>query len=183
MTQDDLRNRYFTWLYDLVCEKRFAQQISYKKLLMNLHNVDFRYSIPNDSNRAEDGVSLRYRFALSIGYEDAPELVIDALEGPCSVLEMMVALALHCEENIMDDPSMGNRTGQWFWGMVVNLGLGNMTDDRFDKHQFMNAIDIFLDREYEPDGRGGLFTVRHCDRDLRSMEIWHQLCRYLNNIT
>ena len=33
----------------------------------------------------------------------------------CSVLEMMIALAIRCEEHIMDDPDVGNRTGQWFW--------------------------------------------------------------------
>jgi hypothetical protein len=149
---------------------------------MYLHSVDFRYSIPNDSNRAEDGVSLRYRFALSLGYEDDPELIMDDLEGPCSVLEMMVALAVHCEENIMDDPSKGNRTSQWFWAMIVNLDLGYMSDDRFNKRRVVDAVDILLDRRYEPDGRGGLFTVRDADRDLRYVEIWHQLCWYLNDI-
>ena len=83
----------------------------------------------------------------------------------------------------MDDPEIGDRTGQWFWGMIVNLGLGSMTDNRYDEDFVTETIERFLDRDYEPDGKGGLFTVRNCDRDLRYVEIWYQLCWYLDNIT
>lgn len=40
-------------------------------------------------------------------------------------LEMIIALAIRLEEHIMDDPDIGNRTGQWFWDMIVSLGLGS----------------------------------------------------------
>lgn len=83
----------------------------------------------------------------------------------------------------MDDPEYGNRTGQWFWNMVNSLGLGSMTDDRYDAYSIDRTIEIFLDREYDADGQGGLFTVRHCDEDMRNVEIWTQLCWYLNDIS
>ena len=147
---------------------------------MHLHNTTFTYLIPKDQNRAEDGIDLRYRFAIVCNYSEDLDYILDMLAGPCSVLEMMVALAIRCEENIMENPNMGDRTGQWFWGMVVNLGLGSMTDDRYDRRYVSNAIRTFLDRRYSPDGQGGLFTVRHCDEDLTNVEIWHQLCWYLD---
>lgn len=152
---------------------------------MKLHSVEFTYIIPRDSNRADDGINMRYRFVISHGYEyeDIYEDIMDALDGPCSVLEMIIALAIRCEETIMDDPNVGDRTGQWFWGMITNLGLGSMTDERFDRDYVERVIDIFLNREYEPDGKGGLFTIRHFDQDLRDAEIWHQLCWYLDSIT
>lgn len=175
-------DEYFDWLFDLVCEDRFSPDISYRRLLDQLHNTRFRYSIPMDRNRAEDGVDLRRRFALYQGYEDSCDLVLEQLRGPCSVLEMMVALAVRCEENIMDDPRVGDRTQQWFWGMIANLGLGSMTDNRYDETYVDEAIDILLNREYEPNGRGGLFTVRHCNVDMRTVEIWHQLCKYLDSL-
>lgn len=181
--RDRIHNEYFEWLYDLACGNRYSKQISYRKLLIQLHSTVFRYSIPMDRNRAEDGIDLRYRFAISMRHNDSPEYIMDILDGPCSVLEMMVALAMRCEETIMDDAGVGNRTGQWFWGMVTNLGLGSMMDNRFDKRVVDDIINRFLDREYEPDGEGGLFTVRYCDSDLRDIEIWHQLCWYLDSIT
>lgn len=183
MTRFRITNEYFNWLTDLMCKERFAPGTSYSKLLEKLHDTVFRYSIPKDQNRAEDGIDLRYRFAITNGYEDVYDMVLDILDGPCSVFEMMVALAIRCEEAIMDSPDMGDRTGQWFWKMVVSLGLGSMMDDRFDEIFVEEAIDRFLDREYEPNGIGGLFTIRNCDRDLREVEIWYQLCWYLDNIT
>ena len=58
-----------------------------------------------------------------------------------------------------------------------------MSDDRFDRQLVEETIDRFLHHEYAPNGKGGLFTVDNCDKDLRKLEIWHQLCCYLNSIT
>lgn len=183
MTRDSIINEYFEWLLDLVYKYRRLSSVSFVKLLMRLHEIEFRYTIPMDENRAESGRSLRYRFAITNGYEDSYRTVLEYLDGPCSVLEMMVALAVHCEEDIMDDTRYGNRTEQWFWGMIVNLGLGGMVDTKFDRRVVDEHIEVFLNREYEPDGRGGLFTIKNCDRDLRTVEIWCQLSWYLNSIT
>ncbi len=176
--EDRINDEYFEWLCELVDIKRFSKCVSYRKLLMHLHNIEFTWTIPLDDNRADDGIQLRRRFAL---YCD--DITIKRyLTGPCSVLEMMAALAARCEE-FMDDTQMGNRTGQWFWGMIHNLGLSPMTDSKFDRNFVDDTIARLLNREYEPDGRGGLFTVRHCSHDLRTVEIWCQLSWYLDSIT
>lgn len=180
MFRDGIIDEYFNWLSGLVCGKRYSKQISYERLLVRLHDTEFRYLIPNDRNRAQNGCALRYRFALDRNYDD--EYVADILRGPCSVLEMMIAVAIYCEEHIMIDPRYGDRTGQWFWGMIVNLGLGAMTDNRFDSRYVDEVLNRFLEREYEPDGRGGLFTIDRCPRDLRDVEIFTQMCWYLDNI-
>lgn len=179
MTDRHIIDEYFEWLFNLVCGKRYSEQISYRKLLMRLHETEFTFIHPMDRNRAEDGANLRYRFSVDMGFNDIP----GCLNGSCSVLEMMVALAIKCEENIMDDAHIGNRTGQWFWGMVTNLGLGSMMDSRFDKKVVDSVIERFLNRQYEPNGRGGLFTIKRYPRDLRDVEIWYQLCWYLDSIT
>lgn len=180
--RDKINDEYFDWLFDLVCKKRFSKQVSYRKLLVRLHNTDFRYVMTRDRNRFEDGVSLRHRFILHHDYEDAYELIMESLDGPCSVLEMMIALGIRCEEDIMDDTRYENRAGQWFWGMITNLGLNSMTDARFDERFVDDVVERFLDRNYAPDGKGGLFRIRNCDEDLRKVEIWYQLLWYLDTI-
>jgi hypothetical protein len=179
-----IRQEYFDWLVGLVTSNRQANFISFSRLLTYLHEIEFRWIIPRDQNRAINGQELRWRYAIELEEDrDYADYILNELDGPCSVLEMMVALALHCEEDIMDDPAYGNRAGQWFWNMIVNLGLGSMTDDIFDQRLVDRVINRFLNRDYDPDGKGGLFRIRNCDYDLRDVEIEYQLYWYLNSIT
>lgn len=176
--KDRINDDYFEWLCEVVDSKRFSKHVSYRKLLMHLHNIEFTWFIPYDDNRADDGIMLRRKFALAHHDEE----LSDYISGPCSVLEMMAALAIRCEESIMDDTLFGNRTGQWFWGMIRNLGLSSMNDSNFDAKFVDDVIARFLNREYEPNGKGGLFTIKNCGHDLRTVEIWRQLSWYLGSI-
>ena len=177
--QNIVENQYFDWLYDYVCKNKSHGNTTYKKLLMTLHDIEFIFSVPNDINRAIDGEDLRYRFSLY--FEEKENISLPArIKGPCSVLEMMIALAIRCEETIMDDTLYGDRTSQWFWNMMNNLGIGLMTDDIYDRDFVKRKIDTFLNREYEPNGKGGLFYIRDCEEDLTKFEIWAQLCWYLD---
>lgn len=171
---------YFQWMYSLICDDRFKTP-TYKKLLNHLNSVEFEYILPMDEHRAADGVELRYRFGYEEGYDDR---VIASLidDHPCSILEMMLALAIRCEEHIMDDDDFGDRTGQWFWTMLTNLGLGSMHDDVYDPDYVDFVILRFLNREYKKNGEGGLFVVDDGVTDMRTLDIWYQLCFYINEI-
>lgn len=181
MTELELNNEYFEWMCQLVYDERYTRRLSHQKLLRHLHNIDFQYSLPMDGNRAEDGTDLRYRFGYEKKYE-GPMIACYLDNRPCSVLEMLIALAFRCEEHIMDDPDVGNRMGQWFWNMIVNLGLGSMNDSRFDVAYTDEVIFRFMDRKYKRNGEGGLFTIEHCKCDMRSVEIWYQMNWYLDSI-
>lgn len=179
MTADQLNNEYFEWMHKLVCNDQYYKNLSFRKLLYYLHGTPFIYSVPMDENRAIAGTDFRYRFGYECGYSrEVIERYLDT--RPCSVLEMMVSLAFCVEEHIMDDPDYGNRTGQWFWNMVVSLGLGAMCDARFDRRYVEETVFRFLDREYEPNGKGGLFTLSDAKYDMREASIWNQTMWYLN---
>ncbi len=173
----NLREEYFDWMYSMVCYNRFAKENSYRKLLYFLHSVEYRWKLPDDENRTEDGEEgLRWTFA----YENHIDIG-DELDGPCSVLEMILGLAYRCED-IMSDPAVGDRTVQWFWRMITNLGLGGMTDNNFDEEEADRIVERFLDRRYTHDGHGGLFVVPHAEEDLRDVSTWTQMLWYLNRI-
>lgn len=181
MVSYELNQRYFNWIYELVCGQDSYNRLSYKKLLTCLFNIEFTYSIYMDKNRAEDGIEFRYHFGNLKGYSD--RIISKYIDDkPCSVLEMIVALAFRVENEIMDDSTYGNRTGQWFWNMIVSLGLGSMSDSRYNKREVDRILDIFLNRTYEANGRGGLFTIEDCPYDLRAVDIWYQMMWYLNTI-
>ena len=178
LVRSDIEKYYFEWMFDLICANRYSEEFSYRKVLEYLHDVEFTYSIPRDIDRAEDGKALRYRFAYENDYEGAEKY----LDGPCTILELMVSMAIRCEE-IMDDTAYGDRTAQWFWRMMINLGIDDMTNSRFDVYYVSEVIDKFLNRDYDPDGRGGLFRVRHCDYDLRHVDLWRQMTWFLDENT
>lgn len=164
---------YFCKLRDFVCRDIFAPGISYDSLLFALFKRPFEFLLPRDANRYNDGLAFRNCYD---NHGDYSKL------APCSVLEMMIALAVRCEETIMTNPEKGDRTLQWFWGMVRSLGLWGMTDDCFSQAVVDYILDRFISREYNPDGSGGLFTIPNCNRDLRRVEIWTQLCWFLDSI-
>lgn len=179
MIKEKIRNEYFEWLCSIVTDNSNSSGLSYKKLLTRLFDTDFEYVMYQDCNRFEDGCNLRYRFAYEHDYGDISDCLDDRA---CSILEMMVALCIRCEEHIMDNPNLGNRTGQWFWNMIVNLGLGHMSDETFDSGYVDDVLLKFINRDYAPDGKGGLVTIENCRVDLRDVEIWYQMCWYLNSV-
>lgn len=183
MTKSELNDKYFVWMCKLACGKSRSKRLvaNYQRLFRLLHNTDFTYTIDMDGNRAEDGIDLRYRF----GYEKHIDNRIIATcldDRPCSVLEMIVALCLRCEENIMDNPDIGDRLELWFWKMIKSLGLDDMRDSDFNPHHAQMIITRFLNRDYSPNGCGGLFTIPNCRYDLRQVEIWYQAMWYFDTI-
>lgn len=165
---------YFNWLIDIVNGNSFSNNHSYHKLLHYLHEQTFIFEHPMDENRAIDGMDLRYRYG--------KELVLLLKDKPCSILEMMVALCVRCEETIMVDVSYGDRTSKWFWTMIGNLNLADMDDNNFNIRFINHRLKIFLTRQYMKNGQGGLFTVKRTNEDIRNLEIWYQMCAYLNEI-
>ena len=170
----NIKDDYFDWMCHFVTSDQ-----SWMNLLKFLHQVKFIYFLDMDANRAEDGIDLRYRFAYENGYSyQAIENEFGGLV--CSVFEMMLALAIRCEEHIMNDPDIGDRFDKWFWDMITSLDLFIFTNDKFDEEVALFKIDRFLNREYEPNGFGGLFTIYNTQKDLRTIDIWYQMMLYLN---
>ena len=180
MTREIIHDIYYNYLCDMVFPDELDRK-RYERLLRTLDNIEFRYSIAMDENRYSDGINLRYRFGYE--YEFHQSMIRAMLDiSKCSVLEMMVALALRCEEHIMSDPDIGNRITKWFRVMLKSLGLINMTDDNFNRLVVEETINNFLDRRYEPNGRGGLFVINNRTQDMTKVEIWYQMCWYLDTI-
>lgn len=80
----------------------------------------------------------------------------------------------------VEHADIGNRTGQWFWSMIVSLGLASMDDNRFHQSRAEFVIERFRRRDYQPNGAGGLFTLQNPKEDLRTLDIWYQMMAYLN---
>lgn len=167
-------NDYFDWLYFTVVSP--DERYSYRKLLSALHTIEFKHFIEYDENRAFDGVNLRWYYV-----EDGGDDHILSWKESCTVLEMLVALAMHMD-NIVGDDYGKIDIFKWFWLMIENLDLAWMTDDKFDKRYVIDRVNMFMTRTYEPDGDGNIIYIPDCEEDLRQIEIWQQMCWYLDSI-
>lgn len=174
MTHERLQFAYFDWLCRIVTDSKYAPKTSMYRLLTYLHQVEFTYDLEMDASRASDGVQLRYIFDPELYTED---------KSPCSVLEMMIALARKCEF-IMENGEIGDRTANWFWSMIETLGLSVCNDRRFDTTYVDSILHKLLSRAYEPDGggNGSLFYIPSTPYDLRQVEIWYQMCWWLDTL-
>lgn len=175
-----IENDYYNWLCHFV---RF--DYDHEQVFQALYNKEFVYLLVMDGNRSEDGMSLRYRFCnengIDINQENFSNELAPIFWRPCSVLEMMVALCLRCEESIMHNELYGDRTSFWFENMLDSLGLYFMTDKVFEPEVVDNILDRFLYRQYGSNGQGSLFTINNMNLDCRSLEIWTQMNWYLSN--
>ena len=166
---------YFDWLSSIV-----NLPVNYSLLLHKLYSTEFFWIIPFDAHRADDGIQLRYRFGR---LHDIPDPVIcsELDTFPCSVLEMIVALAIRCEEHIMGDAGIGDRTSLWIRTMLKSMGLLGYSNQVFDEREVQVILDNFLNRRYSRTGEGGLFTIPDLDlsHDMRTAEIWYQMNWYM----
>ncbi len=151
----------------------------YSHLLSYLLNTEYRWLIANDKNRAMDGMAYRDEYANG----DAQTLAYlnDNLPNPCSVLEMLVALAVRCEFDIMHDPyEDADRSHFWFWTMIDNLGLSQFDDRHFNQDEASYILWNWLDHNFDPDGTGSPFPLQYPIEDSRGLEIWSQMNRWLD---
>ena len=173
-TLDDL---YLEWLYSQVGSVKLKnKQRTYWSLMRQLYTKEFVWLIPNDDNRVENGRELRYEFLEDAGL-DMRDVDPYWLGLGCSVLEMMIDLSRRA--SFLDD----REPVAWFWEMIENLHLHFINDATYEEphisREIQEIVDTVIWRTYNPDGRGGLFPLRHPHEDQRDVEIWYQLNSYI----
>ena len=167
--------RYLDWLYEQIAPEEIYQSHSHRELIRRLFTTEFTHFVPNDDNRAEDGVALREEFKELFDFHDYPVW----FNEPCTILEMLVALCRRLEFQ------EGSTPWAWFWKLMDNLDLNRFTDLRFktmgaEADMIVEEILTTLNnRTYLPNGRGGLFPLRRPKDDQRDVEIWTQASAYL----
>lgn len=174
-----LDERYFAWLYKKIgAVSNRNPERSHWHLAKRLYTTEFLYFIPNDDNRAMDGLDLRYEFL-----DRYPTLPHDRawLELECSFLEMLIALARRADFET-DTGALEGGVGGWFWKLMDNVQLSRYTDSVYDERSLEDidrVLETINNRTYKANGQGGLFPLRRPSRDQRDVELWYQLQAYL----
>jgi hypothetical protein len=169
---EPLDELYFTWLYGQVADHTLTDpRMTYWNLFRALYQKEFAWFVPNDDNRAIDGLLMRQSFA-----EERGLMVTDEywLRLGCSMLELLIAIARRLQFE-------GEHTVSfWFWHLIRNIGFLGFYDDRkLPLRRIDSRLDMIIWRTYEDNGGGGLFPLRRPSKDQRKVEIWYQLSAYL----
>lgn len=157
---------YFEWLIAFVADEDDSERFSL--LFEFLFRHEYIWILPRDRSRASDGVNLRSRYIEETGY-------LNVIDGECSWLEMLVALSIRGETEIMMNSQYGDRTALWFWTMMESVNLDNMSDDKYSSSLVSGRIDEIINgiRFLWPQVR---------DVDYSHVEIWYQMLWYFSTI-
>jgi hypothetical protein len=168
---------YFEWLCQQISSVGSDDpSLSFIQVCGQMHSLEFNDRVPNDDNRAAEGVELRSEFLSSltgITIYDYAEL---SHLGKCTILEMLIALTRRADFIV----EMGQAA--WFMKFLENLGLLRFSDDRFlerDTVRVLKALVKFNERRYSTSGDGGLFPLREPENDQRRVELWYQMAAYM----
>lgn len=166
---------YFIWLYSQVGDPDIKNPArTYWRIFKHLFTKEFVWIVPNDDNRIEDGRDLRYEFVGDLALKKVDQ---DWMKLGCSMFELLVGLSRRLAFECDGEPR------DWFWHLMENLDFRQHNDrSTFDIAQVDEILDRVIWRTYDYDGRGGLFPLRHADRDQRKIEIWYQLNAYILEI-
>lgn len=151
---------YYQWLLDQI---DYYEGDGFDEALEIMFETPFEWDIPNDDNRAEDGIGLRAIFMEEENWHTEP-----LFEKECNTLEMFVALAMRIENDIMWDGET-DRTSEWFWIMIRNMGIkrGDLPGYVYGK------LEDFMHH------RGGVTPFPLREKGKKACEIWFQAQQYL----
>lgn len=172
---EPLDDAYLTWLHSQLVSPRLKNPArTFWCLTRQLYKKEFVWYVPNDDNRIEDGKDLRHEFVEVSGITNPDPVWLDM---ECSVLEMLLGLSRRLSFEAEGEPR------DWFWHLLGNLDLQKYNDKNYNalaEEAIDSKLDILIWRNYSPDGRGGLFPLKHPREDQRVVELWYQLAAYLD---
>lgn len=150
---------YFDWLYYVYISEKNDEL---KPLVLRLFFEDFLWVLEADSNRATCGLDLREQYYNATGFWP--------LEGPCSFLEMVCALADRMVD-LVDYEECSVR--DCVFTMLKNAGF---MGDHISVKTIVKRIN---DRTYNRHGKGSLFFCPSTKYNFRKLEIWYQMQEYV----
>ena len=144
-------SEYFNWLCSLVGCTNDGAFYPYKNLLDRLFQTPFEVMRYMDDNREVNGRMLRYYFESNHydygSNEQSPyhydgDFYEETKDEPCSMLEMMIALAKDIDVGYLH--STTSRLFIWFWMMVESMGLACNVDGYWDNRHERSDVDFIL---------------------------------------
>lgn len=164
---------YFMWLCEKIDIADEGNRLDWFCLARTLMDIEFYSNVKDDQNRIDDAKELRAEFS-----QEEWSSIFDTTDTPVSVLEVLVALSIRMERDIVGEPG-NDDPAKWFWIMMDNLGISIYSDKHFNRPAIVRKILTWLNRQYESNGTGGIFPLNNPYGDQRNVELWSQMQQFL----
>ena len=167
MRQDRKALDYFSFLYNF----GFDDEDHYN-LARYLHTLPYRWTLQRDENRMYDGLNMRREYEDYLAGRDGD---IPGEEEECSMLEFFVGFSHRLVRDMMSDEDFDRK--ELLGIMLNNIDIWRWDDSRWNKKaesDIKEAIDIWVDLDYNKHGEGGLFPIAEPYDDLREVDMWVQ---------
>lgn len=171
MDRQVIKNAYFRFLID-----KIGIDQSYDDICLKLLNTPFIPIVDMDENRCGDCLSLRDEFSImNPDSEEIKTILGDEYGAYGAMLELVIILSQKMQYELIDSP-YDAPLSKWFIEILLNAGIGSVTDDY--------EIDVILQtvilRQYDWDGVGGFFPLHQLDcGDQRYEELLIQMNNYI----
>ena len=160
---------YVRWVMKDKLNMKDREIRDYLGVCMTLSDIEYVWIHPMDENRAMDGLELRSDFEYETGeYLDKSS----GLLPKCTFFEMLAALSIKCENQLMRNLSIGDRTSKWFFEFLDNLGVENDISDL--------EIDKIVEDFMVGKGKNTMFPLKKRGINQKNEQIWKQMGAYLN---
>lgn len=187
------RNAQMAYFYWLIEQIGTPNTQTWEHALKVLFDIEFYWTVPNDSNRAIDVQGLIEEYERTTHQKSYTD-------GSASVLEVLIGIALRMDFQLDGIESERDRNvASYFYELLTNLGICEVVEKAKDERQM--AVEItaivnrWLARMYEPSGKGGIFPLDEVHvfcriaedmkgeimprSDQREAEIWTQMSCYM----
>ena len=193
-----VKDSYFNYLLSLISSDEIDARQDYYNLCTLLFDTEYTVLNPMDNNRANDASTLRERWLDNIRVKDErlkQEYANDVVVTPISVLEVLIALCVKVEDQILANPDVDYIAAKLFWELMDNLvkygtfgtaykkASDILTDEKwctFTEDAMKASIKKVVTRTYHEDGRGGLFPIDKCKTNQRKMHLWANCMYYIS---
>ena len=163
---------YEDYLLNIVCTPK--DKYKYSRMLHELYLTPYHSSIRLDQSRITDGLDMREAFLDECGFAGHRTFPVQ-----CTVLEVLVAMCLRCERDIMCEPNR-DKTARWFWDMMYFSNLADYPDNTFNREAVRDILDGILKHAYTRNGYGGFFYIPESNENMRKMDLWSQMMHYID---
>lgn len=178
-TLKELQYDFFMYEYNIITTEETYDKKGAREICTLLNLEPFIPSNKMDDARIDEIKTLKERFQIDNDLTN-DEIKVLIWQEP-TWFDVLVALSYRIEHEVMTDPDEGDRTAKWFWCMIDNLGLRNISldIDSPEESSIHDAIDRLKDRTYDQNGSGGLFPLKGKKTDQRRVGLWNQAQAWL----